>query len=434
MQLLSIHAKRHPKLLPEPLDERGLSRQDAALMHAIVDQTLRRWITLTFLLEMKLKRPLKQHLPPVQAALLAGSCQLFFFDRLPAYAVLDETVGWVKTRHGRKNAGFVNAVLRRMIELIDSADDQPIHRGQWSNTRNELPLASGGAVVLSAEVLPEDPLERLAIATGIPLALLVALGVERSPAEVRRFALHGLVNPPTILNTAFAQTPLPMDLLTPHALPGHHVFTGAATDLTTLLDERMDIWAQDPTSAAAVQIAADLLPRLIVDVCAGQGAKTRQLRAMFPEAHIVATDLSDDRRRTLERVFENDDAVTVTTLEGLLEFTSKADLVLLDVPCSNTGVLGRRVEARCRWSDQTIASLVDAQRQIIADSIRLLAPAGALLYATCSVDRRENEVQIAWTEKWHHLSQQKIENRWPRGGPGALPHESNDGGFAGLLR
>lgn len=434
MGLLAIHAKRFPMLLPESLDETGLSRPDAALAHAIVDQTIRRWITLAFLLETRLKKPLKNHDPTIQAALLAGASQLFFFDRLPAYAVLNETVEWIKARRGPKSGGLVNAVLRRLLDLIQVKDDAPVRTEQWSMARDELPLGSGGAIALRHEILPEDPLDRLAIATGMPRSLLFSLRVDHDAKAVEKFALHGLVKPPTILNTAGARDPAPTEHLTPHDLPGLHVFTGASSDLTTLLDARPDIWAQDPTSAAAVQIAAGLSPKLVVDVCAGQGAKTRQLRAMFPDARMVATDLADDRRNTLERIFENDDSVTVTTLDGLLEHTGQADLVLLDVPCSNTGVLGRRVEARCRWSGKSIGSLVDVQRQIIADSIRLLAPDGAILYATCSVDRRENEEQIAWTEKWHHLTRQKCEHRWPRGGPGAAPQESNDGGFAGLLR
>lgn len=433
-QTLAAHARRYPDLRLEAFRDDDLSPRDAALAHAIIDQSVRCWITIEHLLQQKLKRPFRQHSPAVQAALLAGSAQLLFFDRLPAFAVVDETVERVKRSHGKKSAGLVNAILRRMMELIARDGEAPIHRERWTLQRDELPLPSGGAVALTEPALPENELERIAIAAGLPPDLLSQLQNSRSTPELVRLARHGLANPPTILNTAQARAPLPESDLTPHAMPGAHVFTGDPARLAELLQERDDIWAQDPTSAAAVQLAAGLTPRLIVDVCAGQGTKARQLRAMFPDARIIASDLHEGRRATLARLFADDPRVQTLAPDELLDHVGKADLVLLDVPCSNTGVLGRRVEARHRFNDKSMRSLLDTQRQIMADSIRLLAPGAHILYATCSVDPRENEQQTAWLTKWHDRKPLRQETRWPTGGPGEPPTESSDGGFAALLR
>lgn len=434
MQTIARHARRYPDLRAEPLDDQGLSLRDGALAHAILDQSVRRWITLVTILQRRLKRPFGNHSPAVQSALLAGSAQLLLFDRLPAYAVVDETVEWVKSQHGRKSAGLVNAILRRVMESVQRDGETPQRRAVWTNQPDELPLPSGEAVALREPELPENDLDRIAVATGMPRELLAHIARTRSVSETQLFALHGITKPPVILNTSYAADALPESNLLPHDRPGHHVFSGSAHELHELLSSRSDLWAQDPTSSAACLLAAGLKPRFIVDVCAGQGTKTRQLRAMFPDAEIVATDINDERRRTLKRVFDGDSRVRAVEPNTLEASFGRADLVLIDAPCTNTGVLARRIEARHRWSEKTVRSLVDAQRQILADSVRLLAPGGAILYATCSVDSRENEDQAAWLAKWHQRKIVRSESRWPSGGPGRPTTESNDGGFAALLR
>ena len=88
----------------------------------------------------------------------------------------------------------------------------------------------------------------------------------------------------------------------------------------------------------------------------------------------------------MREVFANHDRVEVVEYSELRpRFDNQADLLVLDVPCSNTGVLARRVEAKYRFDTTSLSSVVGLGRQIIADSIPLLADAGRLLYATCSL-------------------------------------------------
>src|SRR6185503_11286306 len=120
------------------------------------------------------------------------------------------------------------------------------------------------------------------------------------------------------------------------------------------------------------------------------GTKTRQLAQAHPAAEIIATDIDRERLRTLKETFADHDRVRVIDHDRLMGYAGRADLVVVDVPCSNTGVLARRVEAKYRFSRESLKGLVDIQRQIIADSLRLLEPkSGRLLYATCSIDPAE---------------------------------------------
>src|SRR5262249_2746188 len=142
--------------------------------------------------------------------------------------------------------------------------------------------------------------------------------------------------------------PVP-ESLAPHDQHGSHLFTGSRAELVALLDSRCDLWVQDPASSRAIASVAHLRPSLVIDFCAGQGTKTRQLAATFPEVQIIATDTDAARYETLRTTFRHAARVRVVRPETLLsEFAGRADLILLDVPCSNTGVLARRVEARYR--------------------------------------------------------------------------------------
>jgi 16S rRNA (cytosine967-C5)-methyltransferase len=290
---------------------------------------------------------------------------------------------------------------------------------------------------LAGDALPEDSLQRLAVATGHPVELLRLWSKSMSLREVRALALHGIIRPPVILNTAHATGAPAADLAEAHSAPGHHVFTGTRAQLVKLLEGRHDLWVQDPASSLAVESVTDLSPKLIVDACAGQGTKTRQLAETFPDAQIVATDIDHPRRAALEQAFASGphaERVTVIHHDRLDEWAGKADLVLLDVPCSNTGVLARRVEARYRATEAVVTELQSLQRQIVANAVKLLAPGGSILYSTCSLDPRENEDMVEWATRWHGFESTRMHRRMPSGGPGEADTTYSDGSFAALLR
>jgi 16S rRNA (cytosine967-C5)-methyltransferase len=425
---LSAQARRFPDLGIAGPETGALEPRDAALAHAMYDAVIRRWLTLAALLETRLKGPLNGLEPKLQAVLLAGAAQLFFFDRLPDHAVIHESVAWAK-RAIRPGAGaMVNAILRRMAEL---RSDQP-RRAAWTAQRDEIPLSDGSALVLTGGVLPDDPLDRLAASTSHPRPLLERWGRVFGPDGARGIALHGLVSPPIIFNTRHARAALPDDLA-PHHADGHHIFTGGHAALLSLLGSRTDIWVQDAASSAAVHSVRDLRPRLVLDLCAGQGTKTRQLRAVFPEAEVVATDTDPARFAVLSAAFAAVPGVTVVPPGRLRPaWDARADLVLLDVPCSNTGVLARRVEARYRAAD-SLDRLAATQRQIIADTIPLLARGATILYSTCSLEPEENEAQGAWARKWHRYRVRDPRTALPRGVPGDDPRTYADGSFSCIL-
>jgi 16S rRNA (cytosine967-C5)-methyltransferase len=149
-------------------------------------------------------------------------------------------------------------------------------------------------------------------------------------------------------------------------------------------------------SAARVVAALDPQPGWsILDLCAAPGTKTTQLAEITQDVgRIQATDIDPKR---LARVRENITrlglaSVTVVPYEQLEQDRSQGfDAILLDVPCSNSGVLARRIEARFRITSKAVAGLARTQASLLEKAAGLLKPGGRIAYSTCSIQRQENE-------------------------------------------
>jgi len=433
-QRVATRARRFPDLDARPLeladpDGGPLDPRDAALAQAIDHAVARHWIALEVLLASRLQRPWDRVEHGVQAALLVGAAQVMLMDRVPDHAAIDAAVTWAKRRVRPKAAGIVNAVLRKVADL----------RGElvegWSIDERDLwPRPDGRAWKLTEPVLRENPAERLAEATSHPPVLIQRWIAREGMQGAIGLAVHSLVHAPLLIAGHAGSEP-PTGCR-PHEVPGTFVFEGERTALDDLLASDPRLRVQDPASAAAVGLAAGLEPSLVVDACAGKGTKTAQLAEQHPGAEIIATDVDDARRATLAERFEGHERVRVLEPGALADAVTgsgrRVDLLVLDVPCSNTGVLARRVEARYRYGPAAIQSLVALQRQIVADTVGGLDESGHLLYATCSIDAEENEEQARWLERWHGLATIARSTERPRGGPGDDAAGYRDGGFAVL--
>jgi 16S rRNA (cytosine967-C5)-methyltransferase len=429
MDRLVNEVRRFPELDLTPLNTEELDDRDAALAIAI-DQTVRRhWLTLVTVLQSQLSRPWAEVEAKIQAGLLAGAAQILYLDRLPDHAVINDTVEWTKQHIRAKAGGLVNAVLRKTAVL----------RGDMRNitaatdfSRSELPRGDGRVMTLTEPVFAEHSVTRLAQQTSHPETLIARwLQLFGEPAT-HVLAKHSLVQPPIIVSGANGAA---NSELVPHSQPGFHVFLGDHSALVRLLAENPSVIVRDPASAAPILAVRDLniQPRTIIEACAGKGTKTRLLARLFPDARIIATDIDTTRMSALRRQFGAGDRVGVIDFDRLQDHRNQADLLVLDVSCSNTGVLARRIEAKYRYSLKTMEKIVALQRQILADTILLLTSKGRILYATCSVDASENEQQAQWLAQWHRMKVLRERTTIPAGLPGDSPANYQDGGYWALL-
>ena len=137
----------------------------------------------------------------------------------------------------------------------------------------------------------------------------------------------------------------------------------------------------------------------ILDRCCGLGTKTLQLREILGESgQIIAIDPDARRIDTLRRLIEQRGYSNIHVVQGSrladgseLTTPGSFDRILIDAPCSNSGVLARRSAARYFQSNEALASLETLQSEILADTLPALAPNGLLIYSTCSIWPEENE-------------------------------------------
>ncbi len=430
--------QRFPDLPLGSVDTRGLDPRDASFAKALESAVLERWLTLEAIVRSRLDRGWPTLQPAVRATLLAGAAEILLLDGVPDHAAINESVARIRRNLHQGAAGLVNAVLRKVaaLRLETLAVDDP-DAAELRTARNGLPLADGRVIRLAEPVFSDEEVRRLGEQTSHGDDLVIHWIAAHGLAMTRELCLHDLVRPP-ICVTATDPDTLRADAgdggpLVAHDRAGFFVLDPARSGVRAFLAEHAGSRIQDPASAEPVAGAAGLRPNVILDYCAGRGTKTRQLADAFPEARILATEVDPLRFNDLERAFEDHPTVEVVRPEDLKEVMGRVDLLALDVPCTNTGVLPRRPEAKYRFNRESLASIATLQRRIVRETEPFLAPGGAILFSTCSLEPTENRRMVAWMERRFGLESKHASQRFPAGSPGDPPNAIHDGSFHAVL-
>ena len=200
-------------------------------------------------------------------------------------------------------------------------------------------------------------------------------------------------------------------------------------DLPGFSDGRFTV--QDETAMSAAALLAPQPGQRVLDLCAAPGTKTTHLAELMQgEGCIIATDVDLGRLRRIE---ENADRLGFSIIEPLVireDLTELPegpfDAILIDVPCSNTGVLGKRPEVRSRITPEDIVELTATQQRLLEAAASLIAPGGRIVYSTCSVEPEENSGVISDFLQ-AHANFELLEARE------YLPGQPSDGGYQALI-
>lgn len=339
------------------------SPRDRGLLQQLVMGSLQYWFTLQAELETYLQKPLKAKDADIQCLLSLGLFQLRY-TRIPAHAAISETVG-LCPKNKQWARGLCNAVLRRASQNEAAVAPTP-----------ELPLW------LANKVRQDWPVQQQAIFSGSQSTASMTFRAVTDRSQLQqRLAQQGLETEP------------------------HPVIESALTVLESTDISQLESFKNGEfvVQDAAAQIAATLLApengELILDACAAPGGKTTHLLQLAPEAKVLALDSEASR---LTRVHENltrlkqqaevccGDARNSEQWAGKTVF----DRILLDAPCSATGVIRRHPDIKLLRRESDIAPLVELQQQILEHLWGRLKNGGRLLYCTCSILRDENDRQI----------------------------------------
>lgn len=363
---------------------------DRAFITDLVYTTVRRRRTLQWLLERLVRKMPKGE---TEAALLVGACQIVFMPDVADYAAVNETVEAAKLT-SKQTAGLVNGVLRNLLRQRDAL-------------LADLAKQSVGIRTSHPDALVTRWTDRFGAAETLALCEW-----NNTPAETFLAYPPGAPEP-------FA--PLPRGTRV-EEVPGYA--DGAFI-------------VQDPATAPAIDLLHVKPGLKVLDACAAPGGKTVQLAwRMGPPVSanhlLVALDLHDDRLATIRANLERTRQTWVTVQKGDLTDNPAAalapfglfDRILLDAPCSNSGVLRRRPDARWRWTTRRMKHLAAAQALMLENALPLLAPGGRLVYSTCSLEQEENRQQITALRKAHpELACIGVEERIPT-------RSHTDGAFA----
>ena len=349
---------------------------DKALLQEICYGVLRYLPQLEAVCSQLMNKPLIKQLRPLQFLLYVGIYQLKFM-RIPDHAAISETVEAARELKGQSLTKLINGVLRNVQR-------QP-GLFEFENAPDAVRFSHPGWLI-----------KALRQAYPTQWQTILDANQHKAPLWLR-------VNSNKISATDYAAALTRADIAYSRpiaALPGAIKLT-QAQDVTTLpgYDEG---WfsVQD----AAAQFAATLLraqnDHHVLDACCAPGGKTCHILELAPDAQVTALDKDANR---LERVHDNlhrlglkanviaaDAAKPDSWWQG-----SQFDRILLDVPCSATGVIRRHPDIRWLRKQADIAVLVETQQQILQQCWQLLKPGGVLLYATCSILPEENQQQIS---------------------------------------
>jgi 16S rRNA (cytosine967-C5)-methyltransferase len=323
--------------------------------------------------------------PPVLAALRLGLYELLFADGTPDHAAVDQAVELVKGAGAAHASGLVNAVLRRAT------------RERAELTAALLGDDSTPAAAAVAHSAPEW-LARLWWEELGPEATRSLLAACNEPAEVamraegeREEVLAKLREAGVDARAAAGAWPL--------AAPEQIVFAGRTGESVPRMILAGELTPQSRGSAAVVEALDPRPGDHLLDLCAGPGIKTGQIAArMGDRGEVMSVELEPERATEVAAQASRLGLRGVTVVEAdaaELSMGSGFDRVLLDAPCSDLGALASRPDARWRKSPKVIGRLAEIQERALRAAARSLRPGGTLVYATCTISRRENEDRVA---------------------------------------
>jgi 16S rRNA (cytosine967-C5)-methyltransferase len=377
-------------LLSASLRERGLRGQDAALATELVYGTLRNRSCYDAIIGVCADRDIDEIDPPVLAVLRLGTHQLLGM-RIKAHAAVATAVDLVVAISGRRPAGFVNAVLRRIatreleswigVVAPDRATDLIGHLVTRYSHPRWIVAALADALGESVPEMPHTAPRESDADPGMPRTE-AALAADQDRPAVTLAAVPGLASRDELVSTgAEAARWSPFGAYLDHGDPG--ALDAVAEGRVAVQDE-----ASQLAVLALTRAAVDGQDRFWLDVCAGPGGKARLLAGIAAErgAWLLAADLHEHRARLAAGAMSGTGNGRVVSADGT-EPAWRAgafDRVLADVPCSGLGSLRRRPEARWRRDPADIAALCDLQRALLASAIEATRPGGVLAYVTCS--------------------------------------------------
>jgi 16S rRNA (cytosine967-C5)-methyltransferase len=353
----------------------ALEPRERALCLELVQGVLRwRW-RLAFYLSGYMQKPLRNKDRDVEILLLLALYEIIELHT-PDYASVNEAVQLTRSLGKSWASGLVNGILRKCIRqqqthslAVPGSDDAIYSHPNWLIARIKADWPQHWQAILEANNI-------------------------RAPMWLRVNA--------AMCETAHYQQQLHAEniMSTPHPRACQALRLEQACDVTALPGfERGQVSVQDASAQIAGLLLGAAAGERILDVCAAPGGKTCHLLELHPDLDMVAVDVDPVRMQRVEqnlaRIQKTAECIVADARQPQDWWNGDVfDRILLDAPCSASGVIRRHPDIKSLRRDEDIAQLTALQQQILQAVWPVLRPGGELLYVTCSVLRAENELQI----------------------------------------
>ena len=382
-------------LLDQALALADLPPVDRRLCQELVYGVVRWQTTLDWLIDRKTAHRTQK--APLKDLLRLGLYQIFWLERIPDHAAVHVTVELAKQRGFGPQAGFVNALLRGYLRefeatraLLNELKTSQPHLG-WSH--------------------PEWLVERWRTRWGNDRTSELLAWNNTPPKTFAR--VNTLKIEPARLLLIWREENVEYDFVHHDWFAENLVFELKSFPALHLLPSFQQgfFYIQDPSTLLAVSELDPSPGQTVLDLCAAPGGKLSYIaQVMGNDGGIVAHDSDPNRIKLIEENCQRLGVTCVKTLSGSAAISpasarrpehhatalpgQKFDRILVDAPCSNTGVMRRRVDLRWRLSVHEIDRIRSIQLELLRSAAPLLGPGGILLYSTCSLEPEENRQVI----------------------------------------
>jgi 16S rRNA (cytosine967-C5)-methyltransferase len=382
--------------LANALKKKPLPERDRAFVTALVQGVVRRLGEVDGKLQAVSKQPLQKLAAPLRNVLRLAVFQLDYMNDIPPSAVLDTSNKLARATGHEGSAKYANGVLRNYLRNKEAA-------GTEADTTNDLELS------------PEQLAEKYSLPPWLVSRWIETWGQE----EAIRLLKHSQEIPELALRTC--ELGISTDgLIEILRRKGIDCRPGELVDSCIIIRDRGPLkgpveklpgyedglfTVQDEAAAFVSKVVDPKSGEVVVDLCAAPGGKSLHLAELMEgKGRVIAVDVNPSRLNLLKKSRQRLGLtnIEVEAADGR-EFSpaTLADRVLIDAPCTGTGVINRRSDIRLRREAPDVEQLVGIQRELLANAATIVKPNGVLVYSTCSIEPEENIQNLQWFRQQH---------------------------------
>lgn len=373
-----------------------LDQRDKAFIKFLFEGTVHRRITLDFILDKKSSVKVRKMRPVIRNILRLGLFQLLFTDA-PSYAVVKESVDLARKRGFKQLSGFVNGILRNVSGEIERS-------GKTGDDRY---------LFFLPDDLKNDPAKILSLKYSYPEHITEiflaefdkrAEGILASMCKTRRISVR--------FRTFLSKNDID-NCISDISLSGIKPEQDKEIPFLYHADHMGDIkkipgfeqglfYIQDKSSVKAVMALGITEGENVLDCCASPGGKSILASEYCKSSgSVTSCDISEKKAAVISENAErlHCDNIKVLVRDASVAFSEdneRYDSVILDVPCSGLGVIGRKRDIALNLGKEDLDSIVSLQKNIIDSCTGYVKKGGKLLYSTCTIRRAENEDQVKY--------------------------------------